>query len=159
MKPVIPPQAPIKHDTAGAIILTNTKPAKTLLVHHRRLGLWVQPGGHQETWENSLETTIREVQEETGLDIAPHLPSLTPIDDVAAHVPVPKYILEELIPAYGTEPEHYHLDHIYVARIPEQTVTHNQTEHHDIGWFTLGQIQDLPMFPNTRELLTQELTS
>ena len=42
---------------------------KTLLVHHKKMGVWVQPGGHVEMNESPEEAAKREVFEETGLKI------------------------------------------------------------------------------------------
>lgn len=42
---------------------------KVLLHLHKKLGKWLQPGGHIELDEGPLEAARREVKEETGLDI------------------------------------------------------------------------------------------
>jgi 8-oxo-dGTP pyrophosphatase MutT (NUDIX family) len=148
---------PAKHYTASVLILTDARPAKTLLLHHRKLDKWMQPGGHQEPHESPYETAIREVLEETGLDITSYLERPRRVDDIALALPLPGYILEEYIDPYGDEPEHYHLDITYVVRLPEQAVTHAELEAHTSGWFTAGQIADLPMFDNLRTILNQEL--
>ena len=41
----------------------------TLLIKHHLFDKWVQPGGHIEDDETPEETALREVKEETGLDI------------------------------------------------------------------------------------------
>jgi 8-oxo-dGTP pyrophosphatase MutT (NUDIX family) len=59
-------QAPA-HLTASAAVLSPDA-ARTCLVLHRKLQLWVQPGGHFEPGDRSAtEAAAREVQEETGL--------------------------------------------------------------------------------------------
>ena len=40
-----------------------------LMVNNKKLGKWLQPGGHIEGEETPQETAIREVSEETGVDI------------------------------------------------------------------------------------------
>jgi 8-oxo-dGTP pyrophosphatase MutT (NUDIX family) len=40
-----------------------------LLLLHRRLGIWVQPGGHLEAAESPWDAARRETEEETGLTV------------------------------------------------------------------------------------------
>jgi 8-oxo-dGTP pyrophosphatase MutT (NUDIX family) len=55
------------HFTASALVVDETR-TRTALVHHRKLGLWVQPGGHLDPEDASAAAAaLREVQEETGL--------------------------------------------------------------------------------------------
>lgn len=44
-------------------------PRGVLLLRHRRLGIWVQPGGHLEPGEAPWEAARRETEEETGLHV------------------------------------------------------------------------------------------
>jgi 8-oxo-dGTP pyrophosphatase MutT (NUDIX family) len=41
-----------------------------LLHRHKRLGLWLQPGGHIDAGEEPADAALREAREETGLDCA-----------------------------------------------------------------------------------------
>ena len=52
------------HVTASAIVVG---PAGVLLLRHKRLGIWVQPGGHVEPGEELSVAARREAIEETGL--------------------------------------------------------------------------------------------
>ncbi len=52
------------HLTASGIVIGERG---VLLLKHRRLGIWVQPGGHIDTGETPWEAALREVWEETGL--------------------------------------------------------------------------------------------
>jgi 8-oxo-dGTP diphosphatase len=149
---------PAKHYAASAMVLTDSLPTKALLVHHKKLDKWFWPGGHQDDNENPVEAVIREVEEETGIDVSMNLNASHPIDERASYIARPNYLLEELIPARAHEPLHYHLDMIYVVRIPEQRIAHNKSEHHDARWFTLEEIEALDTLENTRILLRQEMT-
>jgi 8-oxo-dGTP pyrophosphatase MutT (NUDIX family) len=145
-----------KHFCSSVIILSDSEPAKALLVYHRKFDGWQEPGGHMLPDENPVETAIREVKEETGLDVSPYFDSGTSLDERATIVPRPAYIAEEHIDPYGKDPEHYHTDLIYSIRVPEQPVKSESRKKHDIGWFTKEQIVSLPMLQNVRVLINQE---
>jgi 8-oxo-dGTP pyrophosphatase MutT (NUDIX family) len=56
------------HVTTSAIVLD---PEDRVLLHrHKRLGTWLQPGGHVEGAETPERAVLREVREETGLALA-----------------------------------------------------------------------------------------
>jgi len=55
------------HVTGSAIVVG---PRGVLLLKHRRLGIWLQPGGHVDAGEMPWEASLREAREETGLDVA-----------------------------------------------------------------------------------------
>jgi 8-oxo-dGTP pyrophosphatase MutT (NUDIX family) len=75
-----------------------------LLLHHSKLHLWLQPGGHGEPGESTGEAVAsREVAEETGLEPRLHPTAPRPFD-VDIH----------RIPARKLEPEHEHLDLRYL---------------------------------------------
>ena len=40
---------------------------KVLVIHHKRLGVWLPPGGELHAGETPLEAAVRELEEETGL--------------------------------------------------------------------------------------------
>src|SRR5258706_691786 len=106
-----------KHLAASAIIITDTIPKKTLLIHHKKHNTWFQPGGHVEELENPVEAVIREVKEETTIDIS-FLKERIKKMDRSSVLPVPDFFLEEVIPAHGEEPSHFHLDILYVITVP-----------------------------------------
>ena len=58
-----------EHLTVSAWI-SSCDSQKVLLHYHQKIGDWIQPGGHVENFDGSLEQAIRrEVLEETGLNI------------------------------------------------------------------------------------------
>lgn len=146
-----------KHFCASVLILSKEDPKKIVLVHHKKTGMWMQPGGHMEQFENPVETAIREVKEETGLDIGFLIERVQFIDKFASSLPVPEFFLEETIPAHGDEPEHFHLDLFYQVEISLQDLTVQAEESHDTGWFSLDEALKLPMYENTKLLLQEVL--
>lgn len=55
------------HVTGSAIV---TGRRGVLLLCHKRLGLWLQPGGHVDPGESPWEAALREAHEETGLSVS-----------------------------------------------------------------------------------------
>ncbi len=97
------------HITASAIVLDPTL-SKILLIKHKKLGKFIQPGGHVDETDSSFyETAKREVAEETGFIDLMYIPAFKGTDvpiDIDIHV-IPEN------PKKG-EPEHLHFDLRYV---------------------------------------------
>lgn len=89
------------HLTGSAVVIDPSRSA-TLLIHHRKLGLWLQPGGHADGEGDLGLVALREAEEETGLT---GLSLVTPAIDLDIHE----------IPARGDEPAHLHLDVRYLV--------------------------------------------
>jgi 8-oxo-dGTP pyrophosphatase MutT (NUDIX family) len=55
------------HVTVGAFVLSS----RGIVLHrHKRLGMWLQPGGHVDGGESPEEACRREATEETGLEVS-----------------------------------------------------------------------------------------
>src|SRR4051812_13856407 len=55
------------HITASAVVM-DADAERTLLIYHRKLSRWLQPGGHVEPSDVSLaEAALREATEETAI--------------------------------------------------------------------------------------------
>ena len=114
-------------------------------MNHRKLGKWVPPGGKIDPNEIPDVAAIREVKEETGLDVKL-------IGEIA---PVPGgYIrpfgvqLNEVIPGAKE-----HIDLIYMAvPIGNTKLQVSEREALDLKWFTIAETQDdeLNTFPSVR---------
>jgi 8-oxo-dGTP pyrophosphatase MutT (NUDIX family) len=50
----------------GSMLVTGSR--GVVLHRHKRLGLWLQPGGHIDPGEEPADAALREAREETGLD-------------------------------------------------------------------------------------------
>jgi len=82
----------------GSAWLLDRKAERVLLTFHRKLGMWLQLGGHADGNPNVLEVALREAREESGIAC---IAAVTGgIFDVDVHS----------IPARGTEPRHEHYD-------------------------------------------------
>ena len=60
-------RADLVHVTGSAIVVG---PRGVVLLVHRKLGFWMQPGGHLEPGEDPATAAAREAFEETGLAVA-----------------------------------------------------------------------------------------
>jgi 8-oxo-dGTP pyrophosphatase MutT (NUDIX family) len=90
---------PVGHVTASAVVARPTGD-NFLLVFHRKLDRWLQPGGHVESDDPSVfAAALREAREETGIDTFE-----APIGDTVLDLNV------HAIPAHGTDPAHLHYD-------------------------------------------------
>ena len=118
------------HITASCYILDPG--GRLLLHHHRRLGRWLQMGGHLEPGEQPLDAALREAREESGLSGLELLHE--GIADLDVHV----------IPAGRGEPEHRHFDVRYIARTrsPEAIVI-DAKESNELMWVDLGRAAEL----------------
>ncbi len=113
------------HFTASAFLL-NTNKTKFLLMHHRKLGKWLQLGGHCDGNNNLLAVAIKEAKEESGiLDIEP---IFTEIYDIDIH----------WIPANVKEPGHYHYDVRFLLKTVYNDSFIKNHEAHELRWFAFN---------------------
>jgi 8-oxo-dGTP pyrophosphatase MutT (NUDIX family) len=95
---------PRAHFTASAFVVDETC-VRTCLVQHVKLGRLLQPGGHVEQSDISLEAAaLREAHEETALEVGLHPIAPRPFD-LDIHE----------IPERPGEPAHFHLDVRYLV--------------------------------------------
>jgi len=95
---------PSAHFTASAFVVDEGC-ARTCLVQHVKLDRLLQPGGHIEPFDLSLEAAaLREAREETALEVELHPTAPRPFD-VDIHE----------IPERPGEPAHFHLDVRYLV--------------------------------------------
>ncbi len=137
---------PHAHLTASAFILSSDG-NRVLLLHHRKLDRWLQPGGHGEPGESDGETVaLREAREETGIaELRLHPEAPRPMD-VDVHQ----------IPARGTEPAHLHLDLRY-AVMAESSVEllRSAKETNALRWFGWDEIHALGLDAGLRRGLAK----
>ncbi len=106
---------------------------RVLLLWHRKLRMWLPPGGHLAPHELPDEGAIREVREETGLEVE-LVPGRRRVGPVTFLAP-PRAVLLEPI-----EPGHEHIDLIYFARVVGGTFrTNDESEGH--RWLTAEEVR------------------
>lgn len=107
------------HVTGSAIVVG---PRGTVLHWHKRIGGWLQPGGHIDPGETPSQAALREAHEETGLrlrhpDGGPHL----------VHLDVHR------------AGEHVHLDLRYLLVSEDAEPDPPPGESQDVRWFSLAE--------------------
>lgn len=113
--------------TTVAAILRNPEKAHILLTRRAiepYKGHWCLPGGHIDRDEPALDAAIREVKEETGLDVSLRFHSYC----------------DEIIPENGI-----HAVVIVFEGLALGNPTAQPDEVEEIRWFSPGEIENLPM--------------
>lgn len=104
------------HLTASAFVVSSRG---VVLLRHRLLGIWVQPGGHVDPGEDPEGAALRETREETGLRVA-HLDPVR-VFHVDVH-PGPR------------GHTHYDLRYVLVAEARDPSPAPGESP--DVFWFT-----------------------
>jgi 8-oxo-dGTP pyrophosphatase MutT (NUDIX family) len=118
------------HITASGWVISPDR-SLALLMHHRKLDRWFQPGGHADGDPDVLHVAEKEVEEETGaynLKLAKE-----GIFDVDVH----------LIPANSKDPAHYHYDMRFVFEADPKAELVINSESKDVRWVPVQEIVEL----------------
>lgn len=134
------------HLTGSAWVINPTKD-KALLIHHRGLDKWFQPGGHAEITDVSLlETARREAAEECGLQ------GLTLLSDQVFDLDI------HVIPAKNDIPEHLHYDLRFAFLAESESLDGDVAEVKDLNWVSLeGLLRALDTQQSLRRMAIKSL--
>ena len=116
------------HITASAFIFDKNQ-RKILLIHHKKLNKWLQPGGHCDGDPNVFEVAKKEVWEETGLN---SVISDGEIFDLDIHT----------IPERKGVPEHEHFDVRFLFFADSNIPLVQNHETIDLGWIDITLIRN-----------------
>lgn len=118
------------HFTASSWIV-NPARTHTLLTLHKKLGRWLQLGGHADGDEDLIAVALKEAQEESGLSNLSLVESS--IFDLDKHI----------IPERPHVPEHFHYDVRFLieAELKDQLVMSNESI--SLAWFTFDSVVDM----------------
>ena len=124
------------HITGSAWVM-NADRTKCLLVHHRKLQKWLQPGGHADGDTNVARVAMKEALEETGLR------SLMLADPLPLDLDV--HLIPERRDAEGSliEDAHEHHDVRFLILAAEEEPPVVSDESHDVRWFTEEELYEV----------------
>jgi len=115
---------------------------RVLLHFHRKLGMWLPPGGHIEPHELPDDAAIREVAEETG--VRARLVGERGVD--LASPPYPRALARPAgIQLEDIAPGHQHIDLVYFAvPVPGgESLAPEEAREHGTGWYALDELETL----------------
>jgi 8-oxo-dGTP pyrophosphatase MutT (NUDIX family) len=115
----------------GSAWVVSADGERALLLHHRKLDRWLQPGGHADGDGDLASVALREAEEETGLA---GLRVEGGVFDLDRH----------LIPARGEEPAHFHYDVRFVVRAGADEAFVVSEESHALAWLPVRDIATDP---------------
>jgi len=126
------------HLTAAALVVDPGR-TRVLLTHHRKLGRWLQLGGHLDGDANLAAGALREAGEESGIRGLAIEPD--PID-LDIHT----------IPERAGDPAHLHLDVRFLVIAPEGAREVVSDESLELGWFTPSELEALDTDASVKRL-------
>ncbi len=116
----------------GSVWLINHEETHVLLTHHKKLGIWLQLGGHADGDPHIPQVALKEAYEESGID---ELEFVFPeIFDIDIH-PIPNKCVA-----------HYDVRYLIKAG-PNATYTVSH-ESHDLAWVSFDRIQEYTTHPS-----------
>jgi 8-oxo-dGTP pyrophosphatase MutT (NUDIX family) len=118
------------HLTGSAWIVSPDR-RRTLLTHHRKLGKWLQLGGHADGDGDLLAVALREAREESGLA---RLSVVDPrLFDVDRHWIGPR----------GDEPGHWHHDLRFMLEADPSELLTLSAESKALSWVEVAEVEGL----------------
>ncbi len=128
--------------SAGGLVLAELRPDASIALVSRRSARgtlqWTLPKGQQEAGETVPETALREVREETGLEVE----LVGPLDTIDYWF------------VWAPEQTRYHkFVHYFLMRAVGGDLARRDHEMEDAAWFSLADARGRMAFPNERRLL------
>lgn len=128
----------------GSAWVVDADDARAILLHHRKLGIWLQPGGHADGVADVAQVALEEAREETGIQ---GLVLASPgVFDVDVHA-IPAR------PGPGGDGAHFHFDVRYLFRAPAGAQPVVSEESHAVRWMTPEEVTRYASDRSVRRML------
>jgi 8-oxo-dGTP diphosphatase len=118
----------VPNATVAAIIITRQAGVEQILLTRRNVepfkGMWCLPGGHIDQYETAKDAVVREVKEETDIDLNPSFFGY----------------FDEILPHQGLHAVVLTFVGNYTGRVDP-----NKDEVIEIGWFSMPEALSLPL--------------
>lgn len=124
-----------KEKSCGCIIIENDK---VLLIYEKNAKYWGFPKGHMENNENEIETAMREVKEEVGLEVEIHKEK--------------RYVLN-----YVIDNEIDKTTVLYLATPRNKELVMQESEIEKVRWCNFSEALDILTYNNLKEILKRVL--
>jgi 8-oxo-dGTP pyrophosphatase MutT (NUDIX family) len=125
---------PTRDFTATAFVYWQSK---TLLHKHKKLGLWLPCGGHIDPHELPDDAAVREVLEESGVEIEL-------IGERALSIHEPRQLIRPRgVQLEFIQTDHEHIDLIYFAKPVKSYTGFLRDDDPSLGWYSPEDLQTM----------------
>ena len=119
----------VGHVTGSAWVINRTG-THALFTHHRKIGRWLQLGGHADGDSDVQSVALREVDEESGLA------SVRLVDETIFDIDIHR------IGTRGEVPSHLHYDVRFLIQAVGNDEINMSDESNDLTWFDVARVRD-----------------
>lgn len=117
------------------IVITHKN--RVLLIHHKKLNMWLPIGGHVELDEDPDQALFREVKEECGLEIEVLNKKPNVVSEGTKFLYTPSFV-----DIHNISESHKHVCLVYFAESKSDKFILNEEEHINIKWFEEKELDD-----------------